>query len=171
MIKQNWRNQTLLGVFSGITHNGEYFSVFFNFSSFTTDGFHTNSQDWFHDEWTFCRKKTIYLPGAHHAISWKTQFSESACPPQFRNLIFWEIVCLQNVRRKIKAKCWSEEKKKQNKKCGRRRGAGWINVVCQYVLEQNFEDRPVAENIFEEQETQIKTHFMSHKVQHLFSLS
>ena len=84
MIKQNWRNQTLLGVFSGITHNGEYFSVFFNFSSFTTDGFHTNSQDWFHDEWTFCRKKTIYLPGAHHAISWKTQFSESAaCLPQF----------------------------------------------------------------------------------------
>ena len=57
MIKQNWRNQTLLGVFSGITHNGEYFSVSFNFSSFTTDGFHTNSQDWFHDEWTFCRKK------------------------------------------------------------------------------------------------------------------
>ena len=84
MIKQNWRNQTLLGVFSGITHNGEYFSVFFNFSSFTTDGFHTNSQDWFHDEWTFCRKKAIYLPGAHHAISWKTQFSESAaCLPQF----------------------------------------------------------------------------------------
>ena len=29
-------------------------------------------------------EKTIYLPGAHHAISWKTQFSESAaCLPQF----------------------------------------------------------------------------------------
>ena len=58
-----------------------------------------------------------------------------------RNLIFWEIVCLQNVRRKIKAKCWSEEKNKQNKKCRIRwrRGVGlggwlwWINVVCQYV--------------------------------------
>ena len=60
---------------------------------------------------------------------------------------------------------------KNKKKCGRRRGAGWINVVCQYVLEQNFEDRPVAENIFEEQEAQIKTHFLCHKVQHIFFLS
>ena len=48
---------------------------------------------------------------------------------------------------------------------------GGVDKCGVYVLEQNFEDRPVAENIFEEQETQIKTHFMSHKVQHLFSLS